>query len=409
MAHTVEPTEIMRSLFTPDAARDPYPLYADLHATGEACHPSPWSSVFVVSHAAIESVLRDPVFEVQGTTGLDESFPGWREHPSMSKNSVLDLNGPEHTRVRGLMSRAFSPRRVASLAPAIAGTTASLLDDMADSGSGGQPEDFMARFAFLLPVIVICDLIGIPQADRETFRPLAADLVAGLLGERRQAEDALSRADRATLRLNDYFTALATERRQHPRDDLISVLVQARDAGDGRLSDAEFLDNLNILLLAGFLTTTNLLGNGLALLLADPRLAAAVRDAGVAAAGFVEETLRYEAPVQMTVRRAAAQTEVGGMSVPPGTQVVLLIGAGNRDPRRFASPDRFDPGRPDAGALSFGGGPHFCLGAALARLEAEIAVPAVLARFPAIAAADGARRVPGLAFRGFERLPVTLA
>ena len=405
----MEAFEILRALFTSDAASDPYPHYADLLAAAEAFHLSQWSSVFVVGYTAIESVLRDPVFEVQGATGLDETFPAWREHPSMSKNSVLDLNGDEHARVRGLMSRAFSHRRVASLTPAIAATTAGLLDDMADRGGGGEPVDFVAHFAYLLPVIVICDLIGIPQADRETFRPLAADLVAGLLGERQRAEAALVTADAATIRLNDYFTVLADERREHPRDDLLSVLVQVHDAGDGRLSDAELMDNLNTLLLAGFLTTSNLLGNGLALMLSDPQMAAAVREAEIAAADFVEEALRYEAPVQMTARRAAAPTEIGGVPVSAGTQVVLLIGAGNRDPRRFASPDRFDPCRSDAGALSFGGGPHFCLGAALARLEALIAFPALLARFPGIAGAGEARRIPGLAFRGFESLPVALA
>lgn len=165
--------------------------------------------MFVFGHAAIESALRDPVFQVQGATGLDESFPAWREHPSMSKNSLIDLNGDEHSRVRALMSRAFSHRRVASLEPAIAATTARLLDEMAERGAGREPVDFVAHFAYLLPVIVICDLIGIPQADRETFRPLAADLVTGLLGERRRAEDALAVADAATVRLNEYFTALA--------------------------------------------------------------------------------------------------------------------------------------------------------------------------------------------------------
>ena len=402
----MEATEILQALFTSDAASDPYPRYADLLATGEVCHPSQRSSVFAFGHAAIESVLRDPVFEVQGATGLDASFPAWREHPSMSKNSVIDLNGREHARVRGLMSRAFSRRRLESLAPAIAG----LLDDMADRGSGGEPVDFVAHFAFLLPVIVLCDLVGIPQADRETFRPLATDLAAGLIGERRRGQqDAVVIADDATVRLNAYFTALAGERRKYPRDDLLSLLVQVHDAGDGRLSDAELHDNLRTLVIAGFLTTTHLLSNGLALLLSDPHLAAAVREAEVAVADFVEETLRYEAPVQMTVRRAAAPAELGGVQVAAGTQVLLLIGAGNRDPRRFASPDRFEPRRPDAGSLSFGGGPHFCLGAALARMEAAIAFPALLARFPAIAEAGDARRVPGPAFRGFESLPVTVA
>lgn len=402
----MEAIEILKALFTSGAASDPYPGYADLHAIGEACYLSPWSSVFVNGHAAIESVLRDPVFEMHGSTGLDKSFPAWREHPSMSKHSVIDLNGAEHTRVRGPMSRAFSPRRVAGLAPVIAATTSGLLDDLADRGAGGEPVDFIQHFAFLLPVTVICDLIGIPQADRGTFRPLAADRVTGLMGERRQARDALAVADAATVRLNDYFAALADERRQHPRDDLISVLVQVHDSGDGRLSNAELLDNLNILLLAGFLTTTNLLGNGLAIMLGDPATAAAVRQGQVPAAAFVEEALRFQAPVQMTVRRAAAPAVIGGVPVSPGTQVVLLIGAGNRDPRRFDDPDRFDPRRPDAGTLTFGGGPHFCLGAALARLEATIAFDTLLARFPDIAPAGEMLRVSGLAFRGFEFLPI---
>ena len=402
----MEASEILRAIFTADS--DPYPHYADLHAGGEAFQLPAWASVFVAGYSAIESVLRDPVFEVHGSTGLDESFPAWREHPSMSKQSVLDLNGDEHARVRGLMSRAFSHRRAASLETAIAATTASLLDDMADRGSGGAPVDFVAHFAYLLPVIVICDLIGIPQADRDTFRPLAADLVAGLQSERRQVKDALAEADAATVRLNDYFTALAGERRSCPRDDLLSVLVQVRDSGDGRLSDAELLDNLNKLVLAGFLTTTNLLANGLALMLSDPLLAAGVRAGEIAAADFTEETLRYEAPVQMTIRRAAGAASIASVPVGAGTSVIALIGAGNRDPRRFVRPDVFDPLRSDAGSLSFGVGPHFCLGAALARLEAAIAFPAVLARFPGIALAGEGVRVAGSAFRGFESLPVTV-
>jgi cytochrome P450 len=405
----VEAAETLRALFTLDAASDPYPHYAELLAAGEAHHLPAWRSVFAAGFAAIDSVLRDPIFEVLGATGLDESFPAWREHPSMSKNAVNDLNGADHTRVRGLMSRAFSARRVASLEPAIAATTASLLDDMAASGAGGEPVDFMRCFAYQLPVIVICDLIGIPEEDRETFRPLATDLVAGLIGQRRPAQDTLALADAATVRLKDFFTTLADDRRRSPRDDLISALVQVHDAGDGRLSDAEFLDNLNMLIVAGFVTTINLLGNGLGIMLADPVTLAGVRDGGISAAAFVEETLRYEAPVQLGVRRAAADTEVGGIPVAAGSLVTLLIGAGNRDPRRFARPDRFDPGRPDAGALSFGGGPHFCLGAALARLEAAVAFSLLLDRFPAIAAAGEPRRIPGPAFRGFESLPVRVS
>jgi cytochrome P450 len=412
----VKAAEILTALATSDAASDPYPYYAKLLAAGDVCHMSqPSPAFFVVGYSAIESILRNPLFEVQGARRsrlgaagalwLDKRFPALRE---LDENSLLHINGAVHARVRRLMSRAFSPRRVASLESAAAATTASLLDDMAARGAHGEPLDFMQDFAYLLSVTTICNLLGIPRADREMFWPLATDLVGHSPGERQAMEDRLAATEAAAGRLNDYFTALAAERRNQPRDDLISALVHVHDAGDGRLSDAELLSNLNTLLLAGFVTTTNLLGNGLTIMLADPAIAAAVRQGDIAPAAFAEETLRYETPVQMTARYAAADTEISGMPVGAGSQITLLFGAGNRDPRRFADPDRFDPCRPDAGTLSFGSGPHFCLGAALARLEATVAFPLLLNRFPAIAAAGKARRVADPAARGFEYLPVRI-
>ena len=288
----MEATEILQALFAADPASDPYPRYADLLATGEVCHPSQWSSVVVFGYAAVESVLRDPVFEVQGDTGLETSFPAWREHPSMSKNSVIDLNGGEHTRVRGLMSRAFSHRRVESLAPAIAATTASLLDDIASRGNGGEPVDFVAHFAFLLPVIVICNLVGIPQADRETFRPLAANLIAGLIGERRREHRTRSRS--RTTRLSGRTTTSPpspASAARIPATTCSASSCKFRTSATSRLSDAELHDNLRTLVMAGFLTTTHLLSNGLALLLSNPHLAAAMREAEIAVSDFVEETL----------------------------------------------------------------------------------------------------------------------
>jgi cytochrome P450 len=403
----VEAIEALQALFTLDMG-DPYPHYADLLAAGDVFHPSPWLSVFVFGYAAIESVLRDPAFPMPGAAGLDRTFPEWREHPSMRKNTIHDLDGEEHARLRGPLSRTFSHRRVRSLTPAIAARTASLLDDMADRGSGGEPVDFVTQFADLLTGNVIFDLIGIPSTDRETVRSLALGLLAGMPDERHRSREDLATADAATIRLKEYFTGLASERRSRPRDDLLSALVQVHDTGDGRLNDGELMDSLNSLIANGFLNTTSLLANGLALMLSDPQMAAAMRNAEIAPEDFVEETLRYEAPGQMAERRAAASTEIGGVPVKAGAQIILMIGAANRDPRRFDNPDRFDPSRPDAGALTFGVGPHFCLGAALARLEATIALPALLSRFPAIAPAGEARRVPGMAFRGFESLPVTV-
>ena len=317
---------------------------------------------------------------------------------------LLNLNAPRHSRIRSLMARAFTARRIAGLEPAIATMADGLLDAMADRGADGSAVEFMHDFAYLLPVNVICELIGIPEADREGFRPVARDL-AGVF----ELTDinTLPAINAAAVELLAYFTALAAERRAAPRDDLISNLLAVSDSGDGRLADAELLHNLTLLLLAGFETTTNLLGNGLQVILLDPSAGEAVRDGLTPPAAFVEEVLRFDSPVQLT-SRIGYDTTVGGVPVSPGTGVTTLLGAGNRDPRRFSDPDRFDPMRADGGPLSFGGGAHFCIGAALARLEGAVAFPRLLSRFPKISAAGEPTRRDRLLLRGFETLPVRL-
>ena len=397
--------ETLTELSTPAGRADPYPLYARLHEYGTVLPAG--HELLVIGYDAINAVLRDPGFRVSDRSSFDADFPVWRDNPVFVQAAdwILNLNGPQHGRIRRLMARAFTARRVAGLEPAIARIADDLLDAMADGGADGSPVEFMHDFAYLLPVTVICELIGIPESDREAFRPVARDL-AGVF----ELTDltTLPEINAAAVELLAYFTALAARRRADPRDDLLSDLLAASDRDDGQLTAAELLHNLTLLLVAGFETTTNLLGNGLNIVLTGPPAGDAVRDGSVSPAAFVEEVLRYDSPVQLT-SRVGYDTTLDGVPVPAGAGVVTILGAGNRDPRRFASPAAFSPARPDGGALSFGGGAHFCIGAALARLEGAVAFPRLLGRFPKILAAGEPVRRDRLLLRGFETLPVTIS
>jgi cytochrome P450 len=397
--------EILTNLGTPEGRADPYPLYAALHEIGPVIEIGP-DDLLVVGYDAINSVLRDPGFRVSDESNFDHNLPAWRANPVFVQAAdwILNLNAPRHSRIRSLIARAFTARRIAGLEPAIAKMADELLDVMADRGADGSAVEFMQSFAYLLPVTVICELIGIPEADREGFRPVARDLVG--VFELRDL-DALPAINAAAVELLAYFTGLAASRRADPRDDLLSDLLAISDSGDGRLADAELLHNLTLLLVAGFETTTNLLGNGLQIVLQDPQAGQAVRDGSVPASAFVEEVLRFDSPVQLT-SRIGYDTNLAGTAIRPGTGLSTLLGAGNRDPRRFTDPARFDPMRPDGGPLSFGGGAHFCIGAALARLEGAVAFPRLLSRFPKISPAGQPTRRDTLLLRGFDRLPVTV-
>jgi cytochrome P450 len=398
--------EIFTALGTPAGRADPYPLYAALHELGETVTLAP-GAVVVVGYDAISAVLRDPGFSVSDEARFDQDFPGWRANPVFvqAMDWILNLNGPKHARIRSLIARAFTARRVAGLEPAIAKMADDLLDAMADRGADGSAVEFMHDFAYLLPVTVICELIGIPEADREGFRPVARDL-AGIF----EFDDvaSLPAINAAAVELLAYFTGLATKRRAEPRDDLISDLLAISDSADGRLTDAELLHNLTLLLVAGFETTTNLLGNGIQVILDQPSAGAAIRDGSVPGEAFVAEVLRYDSPVQLT-SRTGYETKIGDTAVAAGDSVTTLLGAGNRDPRRFAEPDAFRPLRGDGGPLSFGGGAHFCIGAALARLEGSVAFPRLVSRFPKLAAAGDPVRRETFLLRGYDMLPVSVA
>jgi cytochrome P450 len=398
--------EILTALGTPAGRADPYPYYAALHELGEAINLAP-GAVAIVGYDAIGTVLRDPSFRVSDADRFDQDFPGWRANPVFVQATdwLLNINAPKHARIRSLIARVFTARRVASLEPAIARMADDLLDAMADRGADGSVVEFMHDFAYLLPVTVICELIGIPERDREGFRPIARDLAAVF-----EFDDvaSLPSINAAAVELLAYFTGLAARRRAAPQDDLISELLAVSDAADGRLTDAELLHNLTLLLVAGFETTTNLLGNGLQIVLQQPSAGEALVDGSVPAGAFVEEVLRFDSPVQLT-SRTGYDTKIGDAVIAHGDSVMTLLGAGNRDPRRFALPDTFAPLRSEGGPLSFGGGAHFCIGAALARLEGSVAFPRLLRRFPRLAAAGDPVRRETFLLRGFDALPVTIA
>jgi cytochrome P450 len=393
------------TLLSPGAGRDPYPAYAALRSAGPIVGQG--GAYFVSGYEAADSILRDPGMRAYDSTVLDQHFDGWRENRGVALfvDSMLRQNPPNHTRMRRLASGVFTARRVGRLRPVIEAQVGDALDELAAGAQGGVV-DVMTHLAYPLPIAVICALLGVPAADRRQFRRLAEALTVVL--EVRFGEAQAAAAHAAAKELEAYFEALIALRRQEPQDDLVTALAAAHDAGGDRLTGEELLGNLALLLVAGFETTTNLLGNGLRLLLQRPALAARLRADPELAPAFVEEILRYDPPVQLTERFAGEDTVIAGLPVPAGSELILFLGAANRDPRRFADPDRFDPDRPGNAPLSFGAGAHYCLGAPLARLEAQVALPALLRRFPGIEAAGEPDRRDRLTLRGWATQPVAL-
>ncbi|OKI11224.1 cytochrome [Streptomyces sp. CB02056] len=394
---------IIEQLMTTEVRTDPYPLYAKARELGPVAPAG--DGMFVVSgYAAVKKVLRTPAFGV-ATAEMTE----YAAHSSLALlgRSILQRNAPDQPRVRSLIASVFTARRVAALRPAVEAAVGRLLDGMAEQGADGSSVDFMDAFAFRLPVGVICELLGVPEQDRYRFRGLTSDLTVAL--EIMQDLDGLAAADEAADELAGYFTELAAERLARPQDDLVTDLARIAAADDERLSARELLANLVLLLVAGFETTTNLLGNGLALLFRHPEAAAGLRRGTITPAGFTDEVLRFDAPVQATGRVALEPgLVVEGLPIPPGSGLTLLIGSANHDPARYERPEVFDPTRTDSQPLSFGGGTHFCLGSQLARLEAEVAVPALLDRLPRLAPGGVPTRRDRLVLRGYETLPVTV-
>jgi cytochrome P450 len=316
----------------------------------------------------------------------------------------LFLDPPDHTRLRGLVSTAFTPRVIERLRPRIDQLVAELLEEAADRGR----LEVVADLAYPLPVVIISELLGVPPEDQSRFRGWSKVMAAALDPELLVPPDVLQRRATVVSEFSEYFQGLIAERRRQPADDLLSALVVVEDQGD-RLSEEELLATLILLLVAGHETTVNLIGNGVLALLRHPDQLARLRSDPGLIKNTVEEVLRWDPAVQLDGRTALSDITVGDVTVPAGGQALLLIAAANRDENHIADGEKFDITRPDIRHLSFALGAHYCLGAPLARAEAQAAISGVLRHFPAIrlpADNSGLRYRDTLVLRGLEALPV---
>ncbi|MFF0228084.1 cytochrome P450 [Streptomyces sp. NPDC004629] len=350
----------------------------------------------VTRYDDVREALADPRLALDKRHASAGTYKGFSLPPALDAN-LLNMDPPDHTRVRRLVGRAFTPRRVQRLRAPIRHTADALLDVLGPHGSA----DLVAAYAAPLPITVICDLLGIPDEHRFDFRVWTDSLVA--------PDPARPEAGKeAVVAMLGYFTRLLRDKRAEPGDDLLSDLIAVRDGGD-RLSEDELMSLAFLILFAGYENAVQLIGNSVLALLSHPdQLAALRRDPGLLP-GAVEEFVRYEGPALLAIRRFPVEdVTIGGVTVPAGETVWVSPAAANRDPARFPDPDRLDLGRDAGGHLALGHGIHYCLGAPLARAETEIALAALLERLPDLALADGELRWRrSLRARGLVALPVT--
>jgi cytochrome P450 len=366
--------------FRPEFRTDPYPLYRKLREL-DPIHRSPAGAWILTRHTDATAVLRDPRFSSNPShLGGERPQVGPRR---VDTKVLLFLDPPDHTRLRSLVSKAFTPIVVRRLRPRIEALVADLLDRAERRGS----LELIADLAYPLPVAVICELLGVPAGDRAVFGSWSSDASRLLDRDIDLDEAALERGATAIAGFTDYFGGLIQQRRAEPAGDLLSGLIAAEEDGQ-RLTWEELFATIILLYLAGHETTVNLIGNGTLALLQHPDQLVRLRRDPALGPSAVEELLRYESPVHVTARIATTGLEVAGVPIGAGEQVVVLVAAANHDPEAFADPDVLDVGRPDNRHLSFSAGMHYCLGAALARLEGEVTFDALLRRFPRLALVD---------------------
>ena len=382
---------------------DPYPHYETYRSQDRLLRVAD-TMWFSFGHVDVTAMLRHPKLssdERRATTEVGRSEPG------RLATSLLFMDPPDHTRLRSLVAQVFTPKRMADLRPTAAAITAKLLDEIAAAGTSGEEVDLIRSLAYPLPVRTICSLLGVPEADERTFtgwsRALARSLDPSVL---RSAELDATIAD-AERDLVEYLGDLLSFRRTTPGDDLLSALLAVEADGD-RILPKEVVDLALLLLVAGHETTVNLIGNAVLALLRAPDQLDLLRRSPDLVAGAVDELLRFDSPVQMTQRVATEDLDLAGYRVRAGDEILLVLGAANRDPSVFAEPNRLNVIRDARRHVAFGGGSHHCLGASLARLEGQVALSALLARFSRLELAGRPIRRPTFTLRGLESLPVVV-
>ncbi|MDQ0788244.1 cytochrome P450 [Streptomyces sp. B3I8] len=393
----------------PGFVADPYPAFAELRAWGRVLYYAPTDQWLVPHHTDVAALLRDRRLGRSYRHRFShEEFgrtPPPPEHEpfhTLNDHGMLDLEPPDHTRIRRLVSKAFTPRTVERLRPYVHGLADELVSRLVAAGGG----DLLTDLAEPLPVAVIAEMLGIPESERAPLRPWSADICG--MYELNPSRETAERAVRASVEFSDYLRDLIAARRKHPGDDLISGLIAAHDEDD-RLTEQEMISTAVLLLNAGHEATVNATTNGWWALFRHPEQLAALRADHSLIPSAVEELLRYDTPLQLFERWVLDDIEIDGTVIPRGAELALLFGSANHDPEVFETPQTLDLARRDNPHISFSAGLHYCIGAPLARLELAASMTALLTRAPTLRPTTEPERRPNFVMRGLRALHVEVA
>lgn len=401
---TPAPSRTPLDLTDPAVVADPYPAFARARAQAPVQWHEEMGLWLAFTHAESNAVLRDRrLGRIWSDRSPAERFESFN---LIHRNAILEMEPPAHTRLRRLISSAFARGHVERLRPWVEDLARSLVDELVERSGGSEPVDLLSGMAEQLPVAVIAELLGVPEADRPLLRPWSNAIVK--MYEYGRTTETEESAERAADEFVAYLRALAAERRKDLGEDLVSHLVSMRDADGDKLTEDELVTTCILLLNAGHEATVNVSGNGTLALLRHPEQLQRLREDRALLPTAIEEFMRYDSPLQLFERTATEDVEIGGITVGRGQKIAALLGAANRDPAVFTEPDTFDVGRTDNAHITFGAGIHFCIGAPLARVELQATFGALLDRTSTFEPGGEPVRRPEFVIRGLETLPVVL-